>query len=63
MAWFLRGPDPVLGPSTGLIGPTDVGIIGSLGWVVLGLVIFFSPRALAQPASAPIDMVRSETVV
>ena len=57
MAWFLRGPDPVLGPSTTLIGPTDVGIIGSLGWVVLGLVLFLSPRALAPRASEPVDVV------
>ncbi len=53
--WFFRGPDPVLGPSTGLIGPTDVGIVGSLGWVVLGLIIFFIPGALAQSAPAPVD--------
>ncbi len=30
-----------------LIGPGQVGIIGSLGYAVLALLIFFSPRALA----------------
>jgi membrane protease YdiL (CAAX protease family) len=57
MLWFIRGPDPVLGPSTGLIGPTDVGIVGSLGWVVLALLIFFLPGALAQRVSEPVDVV------
>ncbi len=53
--WFLRGPDPLLGPSTGLVGPTDVGIIGSLGWFLVALPIFLFPGALAQPATAPVD--------
>jgi hypothetical protein len=39
--------DPLLDP---LIGPTDVGIIGSLGWVVVALPIFFIPGALAPTA-------------
>ena len=33
-----------------LIGPGHVGIIGSLGYAVLALLIFFSPRALAPTA-------------
>jgi membrane protease YdiL (CAAX protease family) len=54
MLYFSTGaPDP-------LIGPLPVGIIGSLGYAVLGLLIFFSPRALAQPAPAPVDMALSE---
>jgi membrane protease YdiL (CAAX protease family) len=43
-----------------LIGPIPVGIIGSLGYAVLALLIFFSPRALAQPMPAPVDMAFSE---
>ena len=44
---FISGaPEP-------LIGPQPVGVIGSLGYALLALLIFFSPRALAQPASAP----------
>jgi len=35
-----------------LIGPVTMGIIGSLGYTVLALLIFFSPRALA-PAAGP----------
>lgn len=48
MLLFLsREPNPLLGPG-------DQGIIGSLGFVVLGLLLYFSPRALARPAPAPI---------
>jgi membrane protease YdiL (CAAX protease family) len=36
-----------------LIGPGVQGVIGSLGYAVLALLILFSPRALAQPAPAP----------
>ena len=42
--WFFSGTmDP-------LIGPSITGVVGSLGYVVLALLIFFHPRALA-----PID--------
>jgi membrane protease YdiL (CAAX protease family) len=48
MIWFVRGPtDPRLDL---LIGPMTVGIVGSLGWVALGLLIFFIPGALAPTA-------------
>jgi hypothetical protein len=48
MFWFVRGPmDPLLDP---LIGPSMVGIIGSLGYVMLALPIFFIPGALAPTA-------------
>jgi membrane protease YdiL (CAAX protease family) len=51
---FISGaPEP-------LIGPQPVGVIGSLGFALLALLIFFSPRALAQPASAPVDMAVSK---
>jgi len=54
MSFFLSGePNPLLGP-----GPQ--GVIGSLGYAVLALLIFFSPRALAQPAPAPVDMALDE---
>ena len=43
-------------------GPVPVGIIWSLGYAVLALLIFFSPRALAQPVSAPVDMALSENL-
>jgi membrane protease YdiL (CAAX protease family) len=46
----------ISGASEPLIGPQPVGVIGSLGFALLALLIFFSPRALAQPASAPVDM-------
>jgi membrane protease YdiL (CAAX protease family) len=48
MVWFIRGPMHL--QLDALIGPTDVGIIGSLGWVVLALPIFFIPGALAPTA-------------
>jgi membrane protease YdiL (CAAX protease family) len=48
MVWFLR--EPVGVAVDALIGPTDVGIIGSLAWVVLALPIFFIPGALAPTA-------------
>jgi len=51
LVWIFAGglPNPVLGPGT-------QGIIGSLGYAVLALLIFFSPRALAQAAGAqPVD--------
>jgi membrane protease YdiL (CAAX protease family) len=50
MVWFIRGPlNPLLDP---LIGPSNAGIIGSLGWVVLALALFFIPGALA-PSTGP----------
>jgi membrane protease YdiL (CAAX protease family) len=36
-----------------LIGPGIQGIIGSLGYAILAVLIFISARALAKPASAP----------
>jgi len=43
--WFFSGPmDP-------LIGPSISGVIGSLGYVVLALLIFFHPHALAPTAN------------
>ena len=54
MYYFLSGE------SNPLIGPGDQGIIGSLGFVVLALLIYFSPRALAQPAPAPVDRAWAE---
>jgi membrane protease YdiL (CAAX protease family) len=56
--WFLRGPLDI--PMLVLIGPSTAGIIGSLGWVVLGLVLFLSPRALAQPQRVPEDRTLTE---
>ena len=54
MLYFISGePDP-------LIGPLPVGIIGSLGYAVLALLIFFNPRALAQPAPVPGNIALSE---
>ncbi|HSR30508.1 MAG TPA: CPBP family intramembrane glutamic endopeptidase [Anaerolineae bacterium] len=44
MVWFIRGPIDLL------IGPVPVGIIGSLGLVLLALPIFFIPGALAPTA-------------
>lgn len=53
MLFFLSGePNP-------LVGPGVQGIIGMLGYVVLALVIFFSPRALAQPALVSMNMAAS----
>jgi membrane protease YdiL (CAAX protease family) len=47
--WFFSGPiDP-------LIGPPMVGIIGSLGYVVLALPIFFIPGALAPIDPRPVE--------
>jgi len=50
MAFLLIG-EPDL-----LIGPLAMGIIGSLGYALLALLIFFNPRALAQPAFIPAGM-------
>jgi membrane protease YdiL (CAAX protease family) len=44
MLFFARGD------ADRLIGPMPVGIIGGLGYAVLALLIFFSPRALAPTA-------------
>jgi membrane protease YdiL (CAAX protease family) len=50
------------GEPDNLIGPACVGIIGSLGYAVLAQLIFFSPRALAQSASGPVDLALSENL-
>ncbi len=50
MRYFLYG---AMNP---LIGPGSQGIIGGLGYVLLGLLIFLNPRALAQPASVSLEM-------
>jgi membrane protease YdiL (CAAX protease family) len=55
LAWIFNS-----GELNVLFGPGFQGIIGSLGYVVLGLLIFLSPRALAQPAPAPVDMALAE---
>jgi hypothetical protein len=47
MLYFISG-EPDL-----LIGPVPLGVIGSLGYAVLTLLILFRPRALAQPSPAP----------
>jgi membrane protease YdiL (CAAX protease family) len=39
-----------------LVGPGIQGIIGSLGYAVLALLIILSPRALAQSEPAPVDV-------
>jgi uncharacterized protein len=50
MAFLFMGEwDPLVGPST-------TGIVGCLGYALLALLIFFSPRSLAQPAPAPADL-------
>jgi membrane protease YdiL (CAAX protease family) len=50
MVYFLRGD------WNRLIGPSTVGIVGILGYALLALIIFFSPRALAQPKPAPAEV-------
>lgn len=47
MVLFLIGKPDVL------VGPSNEGIIGCLGYVLLALVIMLSPRALAQPSPEP----------
>jgi uncharacterized protein len=47
----------ISGASVPLIGPQPVGIIGSLGFALLALLIFISPRALAPLSLAPAKMV------
>jgi membrane protease YdiL (CAAX protease family) len=42
MRFFVRG-DP-----DWLIGPAPMGIVGGLGYAMLALLIFFTPRALAR---------------
>ena len=49
MLYFVRGePNP-------LIGPEPEGIVGGLVYILLALLILFSPRAFAQPAPALAD--------
>jgi membrane protease YdiL (CAAX protease family) len=50
LMWFFLS-----GESNPLIGPGTQGVIGSLGYVVLALLIFFSPRALVR-----VDMALSQ---
>jgi membrane protease YdiL (CAAX protease family) len=40
----------LVGDADRLIGPIPVGIVGGLGYIVLGLLVFFSARALAPIA-------------
>lgn len=43
------------GKPLSLIGPTAVGVVGSVGWVLLALYLFITPRALrAVDQSAPV---------
>ena len=49
LMWFFLS-----GESNPLLGPGAQGIIGSLGYAVLALLIVFSPCALAQPEPAPV---------
>ena len=49
LVYFLRGEWDML------IGPSTVGIVGFLGYALLALLIFLSPRALA-----PVDMALSK---
>jgi membrane protease YdiL (CAAX protease family) len=44
----------VVGDPHWLIGPLPIGIVGGLGYALLALLIFIRPRALVQPASAPV---------
>ncbi len=55
LMWFFlsRAANP-------LIGPGVQGIIGSLGYAALAVLISFSPRALAQPAPAPVGAALTE---
>jgi membrane protease YdiL (CAAX protease family) len=55
LMWFFLS-----GASNPLLGPGTQGIIGSLGYAVLALLIFFNPRALAQPAPVPVDTALAE---
>jgi len=54
MVYFISGAPDLL------IGPMPVGIIGSLGYALLALVILLRRGALAQPAPAPVAMAASE---
>ena len=51
---FLMSPF-VVGDPHWLIGPLPPGIVGGLGYALLALLIFIRPRALVQPAAAPVD--------
>jgi len=48
LVWIFAGGEP-----NPLLGPGAQGIIGSLGYAVLALLIFLNPSALAQPELAP----------
>ena len=47
---FIRGTPDLL------IGPIHVGIIGSLGYALLALLLYFSARALTQPEFSTVDV-------
>lgn len=51
LVWIFASGEP-----NPLIGPGAQGVIGSLGYAALAMLIFLSPRALAQPAPAPVDI-------
>jgi membrane protease YdiL (CAAX protease family) len=55
------GPILFRGEPNPLVGPGTQGIIGSLGYALLALLIILSPQALAQPAPAPVDMALDES--
>jgi membrane protease YdiL (CAAX protease family) len=55
MAYFVRGN------LDQLVGPIPVGVIGCLGYALLALLIFFSPRALVQPTPVPAEKVLAAT--
>ena len=56
MLYFVRG-EP-----NHLIGPEPEGIVGGLVYVLLALVILFSPRAFAQPVPAQTDAASSKNL-
>jgi membrane protease YdiL (CAAX protease family) len=56
MLYFVRG-EP-----NHLIGPEPEAIVGCLGYVLLALLILFSPRAFAQPVPAQTDAASSKNL-
>jgi membrane protease YdiL (CAAX protease family) len=52
----------VSGEPARLIGPEPEGIVGCLGYVLLALLILFSPRAFAQPVPALADVAPSKNL-
>lgn len=47
----------ISGTPNPLIGPQPIGVIGCLGYALLGLLIFFSPRALSPYSPQPAEKV------